>query len=330
MAVAGVADSASAQVPGTATRWSSLMYHSLTPTPQYVRTRKVLAAQRAALVVQGRRVASARTVQGSALAAVTTAVSLDAYARTRYAVAREDLASARNRLVVVSQQRPSSAVAVARAKNVVTASAKSVVLRRTQAHSAAAALRTAQVSSRTATVNLDRVTAAWQRTSAAIRTNQRRLIALDHSAEYAAQAAAISRSVVTDIQARFTTADTTTVNGITVHKSVAFAFRRMLADAKTGGIVLSGGGYRTKQQQIELRKINGCPDVWTAPPSSCRVPTAIPGTSLHEFGLAIDITSGGSTITRDSDAFRWLSAHAARYGFVNLPSEAWHWSITGA
>ena len=35
----------------------------------------------------------------------------------------------------------------------------------------------------------------------------------------------------------------------------------------------SGGGFRTKQRQIELRKINGCPDVWTAPSSSCRVPT---------------------------------------------------------
>jgi D-alanyl-D-alanine carboxypeptidase len=114
-----------------------------------------------------------------------------------------------------------------------------------------------------------------------------------------------------------------------VHKNVAFAFRRMLADAKADGIALSGGGFRTKQRQIELRKINGCPNVWTAPASSCRVPTAIPGRSLHELGLAVDVSSGGRTIAADSAAFRWLVANARRYGFVNLPSEAWHWSITG-
>jgi D-alanyl-D-alanine carboxypeptidase len=59
------------------------------------------------------------------------------------------------------------------------------------------------------------------------------------------------------------------------------------------------------------------------------VPTAIPGRSLHEIGLAVDITSGGRTITGSSPAFRWLAANAGKYGYVNLPSEPWHWSITG-
>jgi len=60
------------------------------------------------------------------------------------------------------------------------------------------------------------------------------------------------------------------------------------------------------------------------------VPTAIPGRSLHELGLAIDISSGGKSITsRKSKAFTWLAANAGKYGFVNLPSEPWHWSITG-
>jgi D-alanyl-D-alanine carboxypeptidase len=103
----------------------------------------------------------------------------------------------------------------------------------------------------------------------------------------------------------------------------------MVDDAKKAGIAISGGGFRTNQRQIELRKINGCPDVWTAPASSCRVPTAIPGRSLHEIGMAVDITSGGKTLTSKSLAFKWLRAHADEYGFVNLPSEAWHWSITG-
>jgi D-alanyl-D-alanine carboxypeptidase len=114
-----------------------------------------------------------------------------------------------------------------------------------------------------------------------------------------------------------------------VHKSVAFAFRRMLRDAKADGVVLSGGGFRTRKRQIELRKINGCPDVWTAPASSCRVPTAIPGRSLHELGLAVDITADGRSLTSDSPGFQWLTAHAQEYGYRNLPSEPWHWSITG-
>ena len=104
----------------------------------------------------------------------------------------------------------------------------------------------------------------------------------------------------------------------------------MVEDAKKAGISISCGGFRTQQRQIELRKINGCPDVYTAPASSCRVPTAIPGRSLHEIGMAIDITSGGRSLTSASPAFKWLKLHAAEYGFKNLPSEPWHWSITGS
>ena len=34
-------------------------------------------------------------------------------------------------------------------------------------------------------------------------------------------------------------------------------------------------------------------------------------------------------MTSTSAGFKWLKANAARYGFYNLPSEAWHWSTTG-
>ncbi|MFI7600262.1 M15 family metallopeptidase [Actinoplanes sp. NPDC049681] len=326
---AGAPAPTSAAVPQVAQQWSSLMYHSLTPSAAYVRVRTTLAAQRDSLRTQSTRVIKSREMHTAAQAALTTAVAADAAARTSYAVAREGLTSARNRLTLVSQQRPRNAAAVAGAKSAVAVAVQSASTRSVEARKAAVALRAAQAAARTATARLDSVVAAYQRISAAIRTNQLRLNALDKSAELAGQAAVLSRDVVTDVRARFTVADTTTVNGITVHKSVAFAFRRMLADAQADGISLSGGGFRTRDQQIKLRKINGCPDVWTAPASSCRVPTAIPGRSLHELGLAVDISSGGRTIGRDSDAFRWLAANAGRYGFVNLPSEAWHWSITG-
>jgi D-alanyl-D-alanine carboxypeptidase len=147
----------------------------------------------------------------------------------------------------------------------------------------------------------------------------------------AAQASTLSPEVVTESRAAFKLADTTKVYGITVNKVVAYPFQHMIDAAAKAGVKLSGGGFRTKEQQIALRTTNGCPDVWTAPASSCRVPTAIPGHSLHELGLAIDLTTGGKTISsRTSPAFKWLAANAGKYGFVNLPSEPWHWSITGS
>lgn len=329
LTVAGPPSPASAKVPTAAKRWSSLMYHSLTPTKEYVALRKKLASQRITMAKRAERVPVREAEHEAAQTAVTKAVTADAGPRTRYALAREELASARNRLTVATQLRPKNAAAVTAARNAVTAAAETASARRKEAATAAAALKTAQATARTATVELDKSITALETSKKAVQTNQRRLKALDKSAELRADAAATSRDVVTAVRGKFAVADTTTVNGIRVHRSVAFAFRRMLSDAKADGVVLSGGGFRTKKRQIELRKINGCPDIWTAPASSCRVPTAIPGRSLHELGLAIDITSGGRTLTRDSAGFAWLDEHAHKYGFVNLPSEAWHWSITG-
>jgi LAS superfamily LD-carboxypeptidase LdcB len=60
--------------------------------------------------------------------------------------------------------------------------------------------------------------------------------------------------------------------------------------------------------------------------SACRPPTAKPGTSQHEVGLAIDFSNCSS---RSSACFQWLAGNAARFGFHNLPVEPWHWSTTG-
>jgi len=66
------------------------------------------------------------------------------------------------------------------------------------------------------------------------------------------------------------------------------------------------------------------------PPNSCHPPTAYPGSSMHEQGLAIDFMWNGSIISsHGSPAWQWLNANAGSYGFYNLPSEAWHWSVNG-
>lgn len=122
---------------------------------------------------------------------------------------------------------------------------------------------------------------------------------------------------------------TRSVNGIRVHVSIADQLAGLLAAAAADGIVLSGGGYRDSADQIRLRQAH-CPDPESSPASSCRPPTARPGLSMHEQGLAIDFTYRGSVISsRSSPAFRWLAANASSYGLYNLPSEPWHWSTNG-
>jgi len=107
----------------------------------------------------------------------------------------------------------------------------------------------------------------------------------------------------------------------------------MLGAAEADGITLGGKGYRSPDGQLAVRRQNcGTSNyaVYEMNPSSCHPPTARPGTSMHERGLAIDFTCNGSLISgHGSPCYQWLSAHAAAYGFYNLPSEAWHWSVNG-
>jgi len=123
-----------------------------------------------------------------------------------------------------------------------------------------------------------------------------------------------------------------TVGGIRVNQSIAGNLQALLSAAAADGINFSGGGYRDPAGQIAVRR-NNCGGsnyaIYQAPASSCRPPTARPGTSMHERGLAVDFTTGGSTLTRGSAGFQWMQANASRFGFYNLPSEPWHWSTNG-
>ncbi len=123
------------------------------------------------------------------------------------------------------------------------------------------------------------------------------------------------------------------VGGIRVHQSISQNLANLLSAAAADGILLGGGGYRSSASQIALRRAH-CGssdyDIYQKPSHQCSPPTARPGRSNHERGLAIDFTSNGRAITsRNTSAFQWLSANAARYGFYNLPSEPWHWSVDG-
>jgi LAS superfamily LD-carboxypeptidase LdcB len=118
-----------------------------------------------------------------------------------------------------------------------------------------------------------------------------------------------------------------------VHRSIANQVAGMLSAADGAGLTLSGGGWRSSDSQIALRRAH-CGsshyDIYEKPASQCSPPTARPGQSMHERGLAIDFTCNGSLIqSRSNPCFQWLSGNAGRFGFRNLPSEPWHWSTTG-
>lgn len=164
-------------------------------------------------------------------------------------------------------------------------------------------------------------------------TRQEEAIAARIRAEAARQAAieaAEAREALPEVTAP---EDITTVNGIQVHVSIAGRVGDLLAAATADGINLGGWGYRDSIRQIELRQAH-CGtteyDIWERPAFSCNPPTARPGQSLHERGLAIDFTyNGGSMTSQSNPGFQWLASNAHRWGFVNLPSEPWHWSTTG-
>jgi hypothetical protein len=124
----------------------------------------------------------------------------------------------------------------------------------------------------------------------------------------------------------------TTVEGITVHSEIADQLNSLVRAARSDGLSLGGGGYRDPARQIQLRRAH-CGSssyaVYEMPSSQCSPPTARPGSSNHERGLAIDFTCNGGSMGRSSACFRWLSSHAAEYGLYNLPSEPWHWSVDG-
>lgn len=119
---------------------------------------------------------------------------------------------------------------------------------------------------------------------------------------------------------------------IVVNADIAGQVRALLGAARSDGLDMHGGGYRPVADQITLRLAH-CGtsgyDIFERPAGACGPPTATPGNSQHELGLAIDFTVDGAILSPASPGFAWLQANAASYGLINLPSEAWHWSTTG-
>jgi LAS superfamily LD-carboxypeptidase LdcB len=149
-------------------------------------------------------------------------------------------------------------------------------------------------------------------------------------AQQAAQAAA---SGIQDPPGGLGTVSCPGGGSITVAGDIRASVQRLVDDAAADGVTMCGNGYRDPQDQINLRRAHcGSSNyaIYQAPSSSCSPPTAKPGSSLHEQGLAVDFTcGGGGTVGYGDECYDWLQAHAEDYGLYNLPSESWHWSVNG-
>lgn len=120
---------------------------------------------------------------------------------------------------------------------------------------------------------------------------------------------------------------------INVCKKIESDLIKLIAAAKKDGIILSGYGSRSTSQQRQLRKEHNCPDIENSPSEDCKPPTARPGKSMHESGMAIDFKCNGESMEKsggkNSPCFKWLSNTKNNKFLKNLASESWHWSTTG-
>jgi D-alanyl-D-alanine carboxypeptidase len=96
------------------------------------------------------------------------------------------------------------------------------------------------------------------------------------------------------------------------------AIERLFAGAKKQGVKLLGvSAYRSHDSQAALFNYYVNQDGYEA----ARKYSALPGTSEHETGLAIDVTGGDGKCAAE-DCFKgtqeaiWLQDHAAEYGFI--------------
>jgi secretion/DNA translocation related TadE-like protein len=103
--------------------------------------------------------------------------------------------------------------------------------------------------------------------------------------------------------------------GVYLRGDAAAALLTMLQayHEQTGDYLPVDEGYRDRAEQQRLFDLYG-------PPRA-----AIPGTSNHGEGLAVDFVN--PPVVRGSEAHAWLAAHAGQFGFVPLtqPDEPWHW-----
>jgi hypothetical protein len=108
------------------------------------------------------------------------------------------------------------------------------------------------------------------------------------------------------------------VGGVLLDADAAVALELLIDAARRDGVTLRiTDGYRSYDEQVDVKRRKG----WLA---------ATPGTSLHGWGIAIDVDTGVTDMA-------WMHANAPQFGWIH-PSwarpggskpEPWHWEFVG-
>ena len=134
-------------------------------------------------------------------------------------------------------------------------------------------------------------------------------------------------------------------NGKKVDSRIYPELQEMFNDARAQGYGLFvREGYRTQEEQQQLmdEKIEAYENEGKSKPEAKKLAeqwVAIPGTSEHQLGIAVDINADTSKSSRD-DVYKWLEENAHTYGFIKrYPSnktditgvinEPWHYRYVG-
>ncbi len=138
---------------------------------------------------------------------------------------------------------------------------------------------------------------------------------------------------------------TTLANGQQVDTRIYPALQAMFDDMRAQGVYPTvAAGYRTweKQQSLLDEKIaeyeaagNSAEDARTLAESW----VAVPGTSEHQLGIAVDINADPNLSTADQ-VYSWLAENAYKYGFIQrypgdktditgVINEPWHYRYVG-
>jgi len=109
----------------------------------------------------------------------------------------------------------------------------------------------------------------------------------------------------------------------------SLALDNLLAAATHANIKLKiNSAYRTYTDQERVWGQNCSNAIGTG---KCQIKpgkklTAIPGTSNHGFGLAVDLANiGGALLSPSMPEYTWVAENADRFGFKRIDSESWHW-----
>lgn len=116
----------------------------------------------------------------------------------------------------------------------------------------------------------------------------------------------------------------------------ATAWQAMKKAAEQDSVVIQiVSAFRSVERQIEIVRMKLASGL---PLEKILSLSAPPGYSEHHTGCAIDINTPGCIATEesfeDTDAFRWLTDHAGRFGFTlsyphgnarGFSYEPWHW-----